>query len=185
MSKNREMLTSNRTLLMIWAAFFVTLGVLVPTIFHAVGGLGKVFLPMHIPVILCGFICGPYYGLLCGVIAPILSSMITGMPVLLPNGVIMAFELAAYGFVSGYFYQRDLGLLPSLVFAMLTGRILSGALTAFVLGFAGKEYGVSAFITASFVTGLPGIVIQLVLIPVLVKAIEKVIRHIMCSGGDC
>ena len=60
MSKQRELLSSNRTLLMIWAAFFVTLAVLVPTIFHAVGGLGKVFLPMHIPVILCGFICGPF-----------------------------------------------------------------------------------------------------------------------------
>ena len=106
MSKQRELLSSNRTLLMIWAAFFVTLAVLVPTIFHAVGGLGKVFLPMHIPVILCGFICGPYFGLLCGVIAPILSSMITGMPVLIPSGIIMAFELACYGFVSGFLYGR-------------------------------------------------------------------------------
>ena len=81
--KRRHLLSTNRTLLMIWAAFFVAIAVLVPVIFHVVGGLGKVFLPMHIPVILCGFICGPYFGLLCGVIAPILSAMITGMPVLI------------------------------------------------------------------------------------------------------
>lgn len=185
MSKRRELLSTNRTLLMIWAAFFVTLAVLVPTIFHAVGGLGKVFLPMHIPVILCGFICGPYFGLLCGIIAPILSSMITGMPVLIPNGIIMAFELACYGFVSGFLYGRGRAILTALAAAMISGRIISGILTACVLGFAGKTYGLSAFVTASFLTGLPGIVIQLVLIPVLVKAMEKLIRHIICSGGDC
>lgn len=185
MARQRQLLSTNRTLLMIWAAFFVALAILIPTIFHAVGGLGKVFLPMHIPVILCGFICGPYFGLLCGVIAPILSAMITGMPVLIPNGLIMAVELAAYGFVSGYLYQRGHAILTALVAAMLAGRVLSGILTACVLGFSGKTYGLSAFVTASFVTGLPGIVIQLVLIPVLVTAMEKLIRHIMCSGGDC
>lgn len=185
MSKRRNLLSTNRTLLMIWAAFFVAISVLVPVIFHAVGGLGKVFLPMHIPVILCGFICGPYYGLLCGVIAPILSAMCTGMPVMFPNGIIMAFELAAYGFVSGFLYLRGRAILTALLIAMLTGRLISGALMACVLGFAGKSYGLSAFITASFLTGLPGIVIQLVLIPVLVKAMEEIIRHIICSGGDC
>lgn len=185
MVKRRELLSSNRTLLMIWAAFFVALAVLVPTIFYTVSGLDRIFLPMHIPVILCGFVCGAHFGFLCGVLAPILSALLIGLPVLVPNGLIMAVELAIYGFVSGFLYRRGHSVWLALVAAMFLGRVVSGLLMACVLGFAGQAYGLGAFVSAAFVTGLPGMVIQLLLIPVLVTAIEKLICHILCSGGDC
>ena len=158
--KQKKILTTNKTLLLIWAAFFVAIGVLLPMIFHFFGGLGKMLLPMHIPVLLCGFVCGPSYGALCGFIVPILSASLTGMPVMFPNGVIMAFELLTYGFLGGILYQKGQRLLIALIAAMVAGRIVSGLLSTFLYGFAGLQYGFETFITVSFVVAFPGSIIQ-------------------------
>ena len=131
---------------------------------------------MHIPVLLCGLICGWPYGLACGVLAPLLSSLITGMPPMafLPS---MLCELAVYGFVSGLLMRfvktgkllADLYI--SLVGAMLLGRLVLGLLNAVL--FRAGEYSVALWTTSAFVTALPGIVIQLAVIPVLVFALKK------------
>ena len=161
---------------LILAGLCVALGIVLPVAFHSVANAGSIFLPMHIPVLLCGLICGWPYGLACGVLTPLLSSLITGMPPMafLPS---MLCELAVYGFVSGLLmrYVKTGKLLAdlyiSLVGAMLLGRLVLGLLNA-VLFHAG-EYSVALWTTSAFVTALPGIVIQLAVIPVLVFALKK------------
>ena len=169
-------MSNSKTRKLVMAALCVALGLILPMVFHAVPNAGSIFLPMHIPVLLCGFICGWPYGLVCGALTPLLSSILTGMPPLafLPS---MLFELAAYGFVSGILYahirtpQRAVNLYVTLVLAMLAGRIVSGVLNA--LFFSVGDYSMQAWLTASFVTALPGIVIQLIAVPVLVAVLQK------------
>jgi niacin transporter len=166
-----------KTRQLVYAAICVALGVTLPIAFHGVPNAGSVFLPMHVPVLLCGLLCGWAYGLACGILAPLLSFLLTGMPpaAYLPS---MLCELAVYGLVAGL----TCSLLPAkkpmislyirLVSAMLAGRIVYGILNALI--FQAGDYSFSVFITAAFVTALPGIVIQLVLIPALVRTLEKV-----------
>lgn len=165
---------------MVFAALCVALGLVVPQVFHlipfvgAVPNIGGVFLPMHIPVLLCGFLCGWKYGAVCGAIVPFLSSLVTGMPVMWPQGVSMIFELAAYGLVTGLLYRgRRRSVYLSLIAAMAAGRLVSGLAKAVFFGIAGKPFGLAAFISGAFTIAIPGIILQLVLIPVLVTALEK------------
>lgn len=162
------------------AALCVALGLIVPQVFHlipfvgAVPNLGGVFLPMHIPVLLCGFLCGWRYGAACGAIVPLLSSVVTGMPVLWPQGVSMVFELAVYGLVTGLLYRgMNKNVYLSLVAAMIAGRAVSGIAKAVLFGMAGKPFGMAAFLSGAFTMAVPGIILQLVLVPVLVVALEK------------
>lgn len=165
---------------LVFAALCVALGLVVPQVFHlipfvgAVPNLGGVFLPMHIPVLLCGFLCGWRYGFVCGAVVPFLSSIVTGMPVMWPQGVSMIFELAVYGLVTGLLYRgRKRGVYLSLLAAMAAGRIISGIAKAVFFGIAGKPFGMAAFLSGAFTIAIPGIILQLVLIPVLVTALEK------------
>ena len=156
-------------------AVCVALCVILPMAFHGFPNGGKIFLPMHIPVLLCGLACGGPWGLLCGLAGPILSGMLTGMPgaPVLPG---MLVECGVYGLCSGCLlrYIRTGHLLGdlyiSMTAAMLLGRILSGAAKALIFtpGLSLRSWAV-----ASFVTGLPGIAIQLVLLPLLVKLLMK------------
>lgn len=157
---------------LVLAALFLALGLVLPSAFHMVGA-GPVFLPMHIPVLLCGFVCGWQYGLAVGLLTPLLSSF-TGMPPLFPTAIAMMFELGAYGCLTGLL-RRKLGcnVYVSLIAAMLGGRVVSGLANAALMGVAGKAYGLTAFLSASFVTAVPGIVIQVVLIPLVVLALER------------
>jgi hypothetical protein len=161
---------------MILAGLCIALGIVLPVAFHSVANAGSIFLPMHIPVLLCGLICGWPYGLACGVLAPLLSSLITGMPPMayLPS---MLCELAVYGFVSGLLmrYVKTGKLLVdlylSLVGAMLLGRLVLGLLNAVL--FRAGEYSIAIWTASAFVTALPGIILQLAIIPVLVFALKK------------
>ncbi len=165
-------MTRHAILRLVTAALCLALGILLPIVFHAIGGAGAVFLPMHIPVLLCGLLCGPRLGALCGLATPLLSSAFTGMPPLYPIAVAMMLELAAYGLAAGLLKKR-FQVHPSLVGAMLAGRIVLGVANTLLLGFGGKPYSLEAFLAASFVTALPGIAIQLVLVPILYLALEK------------
>lgn len=157
-----------------FSAFFLALGLVLPFAFHSFGpGAGAIFLPMHIPVLLCGFLCGAGYGALVGVLTPLVSSALTGMPVFMPNGIAMGFELMTYGFLSGLIVKK-LPLYLSLLITMLAGRIVSGLVNLVLLSMAGKAYTMEIFLTASFVTALPGIVLQLLIVPLLVKVVKKV-----------
>jgi niacin transporter len=158
------------------AALFVALCVVLPIAFHAVPNAGSIFLPMHIPVLLCGIICGWPYGLACGILGPLLSSLLTGMPPMayIPS---MICELAAYGLVTGLLVNRIrtgnkiVDLYIPLVGAMLAGRFLYGVLNAFI--FSVGKYSMTIWLTSAFVTSLPGIIIQLILIPFLVYILHK------------
>lgn len=157
-------------------AISIALCIVLPLAFHMIPQGGKIFLPMHIPVLLCGLICGAPYGFLCGLVGPVLSSVLTGMP---PAGMLpsMTIELACYGLIAGIMIhfvktnKRFLNLYVSLITAMLAGRILNGLVNAFL--FSVGEYSIKMWLTASFVTSLPGIVIQLAIIPAIVFALEK------------
>jgi len=155
------------------AGLFTAFGVLLPIIFH-VFGLGSTMLPMHIPVLLCGFACGSIYGGMCGALSVIMSSLFTGMPPLYPVAITMIFELFAYGFFTGLFikaFKKDntIYIYIYLIMAMLVGRLFSAAANAALLGL--KDYTFNVFITASFIRSLFGIITQLILIPILTKFI--------------
>lgn len=151
----------------------MALGLLLPQLFHVIGA-GTVFLPMHIPVLLCGLCSGWQYGLICGVITPLLSSILTGMPPIFPVGLTMMFELAAYGALTGLLYRKfNLNIYIALIGSMLAGRIVSGLASTLFYGMAGKEYGLQLFLTGAFVTSIPGIILQIIIVPLLVIALEK------------
>lgn len=157
-------------------AVCIALCVVLPQAFHAIPNAGSIYCPMHIPVLLCGLICGWQYGLLCGITGPLVSALITGMP---PAAVLpgMLVECAAYGALTGLMMQLvhtkkvypDLYI--SLLVAMLGGRIISGIAKALI--FSAGSYSMTAWVTGSFVTSLPGIIVHLVLIPSIVYALMK------------
>ena len=157
------------------ASVCVALCVVLPIAFHSIPDAGTVFLPMHIPVLICGMICGWPYGLLCGLMGPLLSSFITGMPpvAILPA---MMVECGTYGLVSGLMlkYLRSgkvyLDLYGALIVAMLAGRVVSGIAKALIFS---PGLAMSAWVTASFITALPGIAIQLVFLPGVVYTLMK------------
>lgn len=157
-------------------AVCIALCVVLPQAFHAIPNAGSIYCPMHIPMLLCGLICGWQYGLLCGIAGPLVSALITGMP---PAAVLpgMLVECAAYGALTGLMMQLvhtkkvypDLYI--SLLVAMLGGRIISGIAKALI--FSAGSYSMTAWVTGSFVTSLPGIIVHLVLIPSIVYALMK------------
>lgn len=157
------------------AAVCVALCVVLPIAFHSIPNAGSVLLPMHIPVLICGMICGWPYGFLCGLMGPMLSSVLTGMPPVayLPP---MMVECATYGLVAGLMLKfvhtgktyHDLYI--ALVSAMLAGRVVAGLAKALIFT---PGLAMSAWIASSFVTALPGIVIQLVFLPTVVLALMK------------
>ncbi len=157
-------------------AVCIALCVVLPQAFHAIPNAGAIYLPMHIPVLLCGLLCGWHFGAVCGIAGPLLSSLFTGMPpaAMLPQ---MMIECCVYGFIAGIIMKliktKNLyaDLYTSLIIAMLFGRIVAGAAKALI--FAKGEITIAAWATSYFVTSLPGIIIQLVLIPTIVFALMK------------
>ena len=157
-------------------AVCIALCVVLPLAFHAIPQGGSIYCPMHIPVLLCGLVCGWPFGLLCGAAGPALSAAMTGMPPVayLPSMIV---ELAVYGAISGLMMNaaKTGKLYPdlyiSLVAAMLCGRVVGGLANAVI--FSRGDYSMAAWATGYFVTGLPGIIIQLALIPSIVVALEK------------
>lgn len=170
-----------KTRMITMGALFIAAGLLLPITFHA-AGLGRAFLPMHIPVLLAGFFTGPAVGALVGAVTPLLSSVFTGMPpVMPPTAQVMFFELAAYGAVTGFLYRRlGLGVYPSLVIAMLAGRMVHGIAAYLMFPLFGLSIPLLYPLTAGLVTGLPGIAVQLVLIPAVVYLLS---RHRGSSRG--
>lgn len=155
------------------SAVFIALGLVLPFITMQIPKFGNMLLPMHIPVLLCGFLCGAPYGLLVGAIVPIFRSLIFGMPVMMPMAVGMAFELAAYGFLSGLLYgflaDRRGGTYIALVGAMLGGRVVWGIVSVGLYSALGNTFTWQLFLAGAVINAIPGIIIQLVLIPVLVN----------------
>ena len=161
---------------LVLTALFIAIGVVLPQAFHMLPNAGSVILPMHIPVLVCGFACGPLYGLACGILTPVLSHFIFGMP---PTPVLpgMICELAMYGLMTGLLNRllkmknRLLKNYVVLILSMLAGRITYGILNALI--FRAGSYSMAAWTSAAFITAIPGIIIQLVLIPILVDRLYK------------
>lgn len=139
--------------------------------------LGNALCLMHIPVLLCGFFCGPWYGMAVGFIAPLLRYAVFGMPQLMPTGIGMCFELAAYGLTAGILYRilpaKKVYVYVSLIGAMLVGRGIWGAVRTILFGLGKSEFGWAAFMSGAFINAIPGIILQIVLIPLLMISLEK------------
>lgn len=93
-----------KTKKLVLIAMFLAIGLVLPLFTGQIPQIGSMLLPMHIPVLLCGIICGWKYGIGLGFILPIIRYMIFGMPILFSNGLAMAFEMATYGLVIGFIY---------------------------------------------------------------------------------
>jgi uncharacterized membrane protein len=156
-------------------ALYLALAIILPIGFHAMGMAGRIFLPMHIPALLAGLVVGPFCGIIVGLLAPGLSTILTGMPPV-DRVVFMSIELAMYRLVGGVAYRMfRANLFVSLILAMIMGRLMFG-LGLFVLAlFVDVPYSAAAFfsIGGAMVTGWPGVVIQLILVPLVVKALER------------
>lgn len=160
------------------AGMLVAAGLLLPFAFaHGLGIQGTVLLPMHIPVLLAGFLCGPLYGALCGLLIPAMNTLLTGMPAAFPMLPIMTAELTAYGLVSGLLFwktplgRKKFGVLPTLAAAMLCGRVAYWAMFEVLAAAFGEQKALP--VLAAVTTGLPGIVIQILLIPAIVVALRR------------
>lgn len=159
------------------AALMLALGMVLPFLTGQIPSVGSRLLPMHIPALLTGYISGPMYGLLVGFIMPLFRSMIFGMPPMFPTAVAMAFELATYGFIAGLLYRRmnkNTGnIYLSLIIAMVMGRFVWGLVSYVLYGLGESAFTWQIFTAGAFVNALPGILIQIILIPVLVLALKK------------
>ena len=161
---------------MILAAMFLAIALVLPFLTGQIPQIGNALCPMHFPVLLCGFFCGPWYGAAVGFIAPLLRFLLFGMPPLIPTGIAMCFELAAYGLVAGILYDRlpkkKSSIYVSLIAAMFVGRIIWGAARVILYGLGRSDFGWKAFMAGAFLNSIPGIVLQIILIPILVMVID-------------
>ncbi len=160
------------------SAMFIAIGMVLPMITGNIPQIGSMLLPMHIPVFLCGLICGWQYGLIVGAILPILRSLLFGMPPIYPVAIAMCFELATYGAISGLIYNNSkwqciIALYKSMIISMLAGRVVWGIAEVVLLGIKGNSFTWSAFIAGAFLNAIPGIIVQLTLIPALMVALNK------------
>lgn len=173
-SSQRESVTLRKLIL---TAIFLAVALILPVITGGISLIGNMLLPMHYPVILCGMICGWPWGLVCGVLAPLLRSVIFGMPVFYPTALAMAFELATYGAVCGLLIKRlGLGIgsiYLSLVSGMVAGRLVWGLVSMILYGVQASAFTLDIFLAGAFLNAVPGIVLQLVLIPLIMAALKR------------
>lgn len=169
-------MSNNRTVKVVNGGLMLALGMVLPFMTGQIPAIGSRLLPMHIPALLTGYISGPLYGLLVGFIMPLLRTSIWGMPPM-PQAIAMAFELGTYGFLAGLLYagikNKPMKIFGSLIGAMIGGRIVWGLASYILYGIAGSEFPMKLFFAGAFINALPGIIIQLILIPVLIYALEK------------
>jgi predicted membrane protein len=162
---------------MVLSGLFLALGLALPFLTGQIQQVGSMLLPMHIPVLLCGFLCGPWWGLAVGAATPLLRSLLLGMPPLFPIAASMAFELAAYGALAGILYgllrKKKYGIYYALIGSMLGGRIVWGIAAAVLYTMAGMPFSAQIFMAGGFISAWPGILLQLVVIPPIVSAVGK------------
>ena len=164
----------DKTRRLVIAGLLLAIGIIVPMIFHSTGIAGTVFLPMHIPVLIGGFLLPPYLALLLGMLTPLINSLVIGMPPLYPIGIIMIFELGVYGLIASLLYRRlSVPSIISLIVSMIAGRIMAGLVVFILATFFAVQLDPILFIIGGVTTGIPGIIIQIILIPSLIHGIVK------------
>ncbi len=168
---------------MVLAALFLALAFVLPFLTGQIPEIGSMLCPMHIPVLLCGFICGWSWGIAVGAIVPIFRSLtMGGMPPLYPTALAMTFELAAYGAVAGLMHKhlprKKSSIYLSLLFSMIVGRLIWGAAMFSLVGIKGGSFTFSAFLAGAITNALPGIIVQIIVIPILVMVLDspKILR---------
>ncbi|NJP40234.1 ECF transporter S component [Oscillospiraceae bacterium HV4-5-C5C] len=164
------------------SALLLALGLLLPFITGQLQSLGQALLPMHLPVLLAGFICGPWWGLATGLLTPLLRSLLFGMPPLYPTALAMMLELGTYALIAGLIYRtlvrkRPQGSLvvvfSALIPAMLAGRLVWGLATWLLLGLRQQSFTLQAFAAGAFMNSIPGIILQLILVPLILRSLAK------------
>ncbi len=159
------------------ASMLLAVSFVLPFFTGQIPEIGNMLCPMHIPVILCGFVTGPAWGFVVGLISPVLRSVILGMPPLFPTAFSMAFELSAYGFISGFLFERlprkNIYIYINLVISMILGRIIWGIVTFMLMGLDTETFGFSVFISSAVINAVPGIILQLIVIPITVIFVDK------------
>lgn len=162
---------------LVLSGFFLALCLYLPFLTGQIQSVGQMLLPMHLPVLICGIVCSPWWGMAVGLCAPILRYVIFQMPPIYPVGISMALELAAYAVVIGLLYRKlpkkNLYIYVSLLASMLAGRVVMGCANLILLGAKGNAYTFSAFIAGAFTTALPGIICQIILVPLIIMALKK------------
>ena len=159
------------------SAMLLAVGIVLPFFTGQIPQIGGMLLPMHLPVLVCGLICGWQYGGIIGFILPLFRYVLFGMPPM-PNGLAMAFELAAYGMIAGYLYSHSrwkctFALYRSLIIAMLGGRIVWGMVRIIMSGVAKEAFTWQMFLAGAFINAIPGIILQLIFIPALMLVLQK------------
>ncbi len=159
------------------SAMLFALGLVLPFLVGQIPQIGQMLCPMHIPVFLCGLICGWPWGLAVGFLLPLVRSLLFGMPVIFPNGIAMAFELATYGFVAGFIYFRKgyfclRSCYIALIAAMIVGRVVWGLARCVLLGFGGT-FTWKMFVAGALLNAIPGIILHLLLVPGLMLALGR------------
>ena len=173
------MKVSNRTHIrkLIYAAICLALCMVLPFLTGQIQQIGNALCPMHIPVLLCGFLCGAPYAVVVGAVAPVLRFFLFGMPVLFPMGAAMSFELAAYGLIAGIMYRKlpkkPVNIYIALLTAMLGGRIVWGVVRFAMTMLFGVEFSFEMFLSGAFLTAIPGIICHIILIPIIVLALQR------------
>lgn len=162
---------------LVLSGLFLALALVLPFFTGQIPQIGEMLCPMHLPVILCGFVCGGGWGAAVGFVAPLLRYLLFQMPPIYPAGLSMAFEMAVYGFVCGWLYLRLSGhkwrIYPALISAMVLGRVVWGIVRLILAGLSAQSFTMAAFISGALLTAIPGILLQLVLVPLLVTALER------------
>lgn len=163
---------------LVLSALFLSLGLVLPFFTGQIPQIGNMLLPMHLPVLLCGLICGSGWGALVGFVLPLLRGLLFGMPPVFPAGIAMAFELMTYGLVVGVLYSRSkwkcvIALYRALIPAMLAGRLVWGIVRTMLTGAGGEAFTWAMFLSGAFFTAIPGIILQLVFIPIMMVSLGK------------
>lgn len=172
-----------QTLKLTFAAMFLAISVLIPSLFHMFSISGNIFLPMHIPVLVCGFWLGWQYGFAVGLAAPIINSIVSGMPPM-AKVPFMMMELAVYGLAAGIFYitlkfnnKRKngfcWGIFPALILSLIAGRAIYALALTVGTYLLHINCGTAVAVIDATITGIPGILIQLVMVPMLVTLLER------------
>ena len=160
-----------------FSAMCLALCFVLPTITGGNTQIGTMISPMHIPVLVCGFICGWEYAVIVGAVAPILRSVIVGMPPMYPVALGMMFELAAYGLFAGLLYKlfpkKNVYIYPALIISMIAGRVIWGVARLIMSGVSGSEFTFAMFIAGAFTNAIPAIIIHILVIPPIVMALKK------------
>ena len=167
----------NTTLKLTYAATCFALAMVLPFLVGQIPQIGQMLSPMHIPVFLCGFLCGWQWGLAVGLLAPLVRSLLFGMPAFYPNAVSMMLELATYGVLSGLLYRmlpkKPAFLYATLLVSMLAGRIVWGIARYILAGLQGSAFPWQAFVAGAFTNAIPGIILHIILIPLIVFAMQR------------